>query len=93
MTFVFRRAIAVYQFRIAVYGSQRCAQLVGDGVHDFLTIGDKFAVPTVGFLQPPYQFRSFLSVSVDTLGVQVDDDVGYYQQKKDKSRQPSDLQE
>ena len=47
----------------------------------------------VGFLQLSYQFRSFLPISVDTLGVQVDDDVGYYQQKKNESRQPSDLQE
>ena len=75
----FHHAAVPYQFRIAVYGCKRCAQFMGDGVHDFLTVGNELAVLTVGFLQLSYQFRGFFLVSADTLGVQVDDDVGYYQ--------------
>ena len=51
--------ISRYHFRIAPYGGQRRAQLMGDGLHDALFFPRQFLVMPDSFLQFPDQFFPF----------------------------------
>ena len=73
MVLDFCRTAFPYQFRIAVYGGQRCTQLMGDSVHRLLSGGGQLPVHTIRFAQLRYQRGRLTPVAAYPSGVAVDD--------------------
>ena len=79
MAFVFRNAVTLYQFCITVYGGQRRAQFMGDGVHRFLTGDYQLLVLMIGLSDLSNKRSGFFFVFAYSFGVSVDNYVRHYQ--------------